>query len=127
MSTPCTPIHLRILASSLLVMAGTVCSVDAQTPDRKWELEDERSAPRESQNDWNRHAVCDVRRERGLDYRQSAQRGLVGNSTAPVTSLGVTGLAPSTVSGPAITGHRTWSGSGVARHTNIAAGVFWRF
>jgi hypothetical protein len=50
-----------------------------------------------------------------------------GNSTAPVTSLGVTGVAPSTLSGPAITGHRTWSGSGVATHTNVAAGVFWRF
>jgi hypothetical protein len=49
-----------------------------------------------------------------------------GNSSTPVTGLGVTVLAPSTLSGPALTG-RTWTGRGVASHTNITAGVFWSF
>lgn len=33
----------------------------------------------------------------------------------------------STLTGPAITGLRTFSGSGVSSHTNIAIGIFWRF
>jgi hypothetical protein len=41
--------------------------------------------------------------------------------------LGVTGVAPSSLSGPAIAGFRTWAGEGVMIHTNVAAGVFWRF
>jgi hypothetical protein len=50
-----------------------------------------------------------------------------GNSTGTVTSLGVTGLAPSSLSGPALDGLRTFSGSGVAPRTSVTAGVFWRF
>ncbi|MGH9141218.1 MAG: hypothetical protein ACRD2I_08765 [Vicinamibacterales bacterium] len=50
-----------------------------------------------------------------------------GNSTDPVTSLGVTAVSPSTLSGPPITGLRTLSGSGVTGHGNITAGLFWRF
>jgi hypothetical protein len=49
------------------------------------------------------------------------------NSTEPVTTLGVTAVAASTLTGPALASVRTWSGSGVAHATNIAAGVFWRF
>ena len=50
-----------------------------------------------------------------------------GNSTDPVTALGVTAVAASTLTGPAMTGLRTFSGSGVSSHTNITAGIFWRF
>ncbi len=49
------------------------------------------------------------------------------NSTDPVTLLGVTAVAASTLTGPAITGLRTFSGSGVSSHTNITGGIFWRF
>jgi hypothetical protein len=49
------------------------------------------------------------------------------NSSDPVTSLGVTAVAASTLTGPALTGVRTFSGSGVSSHTNITAGLFWRF
>lgn len=49
------------------------------------------------------------------------------NSSIPVTALGVTAVAASTLTGPALTGLRTFSGSGVSSHTNIAAGIFWRF
>jgi hypothetical protein len=50
-----------------------------------------------------------------------------GNSSGPVTSLGVTGLAPSSLSGPVLTDVETFSGDGVSTRTNIAVGVFWRF
>jgi hypothetical protein len=50
-----------------------------------------------------------------------------GNSADPVTSLGVTAISPSTLSGPAITGLGTWSGRGVTGHGDITAGLFWRF
>jgi hypothetical protein len=49
------------------------------------------------------------------------------NWSDPITTLGVTSVARSTLSGPAVTAFRTWSGSGVSSHTNIAAGLFWRF
>jgi hypothetical protein len=49
------------------------------------------------------------------------------NWTDPITTLGVTSVARSTLSGPAVTGFRTWSGNGLATHTNVAAGIFWRF
>jgi len=49
------------------------------------------------------------------------------NSTDPVTAIGVTAVAASTLTGPALTGLRTFSGSGVSSHTNITAGIFWRF
>jgi hypothetical protein len=49
------------------------------------------------------------------------------NSSDPVTALGVTAVAASTLTGPAMTDLRTWSGSGVSSHTNITAGIFWRF
>ncbi|MEP6917910.1 MAG: hypothetical protein ABJC89_19850 [Acidobacteriota bacterium] len=49
------------------------------------------------------------------------------NSTDPVTAQSVTAVASSTLTGPAITGLRTFSGTGVSSHTNIIAGLFWRF
>ena len=49
------------------------------------------------------------------------------NSTDPVTALGVTAVAASTLTGPAVTGARTFTGSGAESRTNIAFGVFWRF
>jgi len=52
---------------------------------------------------------------------------MFSNSTLPVTNQGVTVVGSSTLTGPALTGVRTFSGSGVASHTNIAAGLFWRF
>lgn len=68
--------------------------------------------------------------------QQPVGRGVLGgepsiqfsnNSSDPVTALGVTAVAASTLTGPVITGLRTFSGSGVSTHTNIAAGIFWRF
>ena len=52
---------------------------------------------------------------------------MFSNSTLPVTGQGVTVVGISTLTGPALTGSRTFSGSGVSTHTNIAAGLFWRF
>jgi hypothetical protein len=52
---------------------------------------------------------------------------MFSNSTLPVTNQGVTVIGNSTLTGPALTGVRTFSGSGVSSHTNIAAGIFWRF
>ena len=49
------------------------------------------------------------------------------NSSDPVTNQGVTAVAASTLTGSALTGLRTFSGSGVSSHTNITAGIFWRF
>jgi hypothetical protein len=49
------------------------------------------------------------------------------NSSDPVTALGVTAIAASTLTGPAVTGVRTFSGSGVSSQMNITAGIFWRF
>jgi hypothetical protein len=49
------------------------------------------------------------------------------NSSDPVTFQGVTAVAASTLTGPALTGLHTFSGSGVSSHTNITAGIFWRF
>jgi hypothetical protein len=50
-----------------------------------------------------------------------------GNSPNPVTGLGVTAVTPSSLSGPALTGVRTWSGSGGSSHSTFAAGIFWQF
>jgi hypothetical protein len=49
------------------------------------------------------------------------------NSSDPVTAQGVTAVVASTLTGPALTGLRTFSGSGVSSHTNITAGIFLRF
>jgi hypothetical protein len=49
-----------------------------------------------------------------------------GNSTNPVTALGVTAVTPSTLSDAAIERFRTWSGSGITSHTNLAVGMYWR-
>lgn len=49
------------------------------------------------------------------------------NSSDPFTAQGVTAVAASTLTGPAIAGLRTFSGSGVSSHTSITGGVFWRF
>jgi hypothetical protein len=65
-----------------------------------------------------------------------AGRGVLGadpsiqfsnNSSDPVTALGVTAVAASTLTGPAMTSVRTFSGSGISSHANITAGIFWRF
>jgi hypothetical protein len=50
-----------------------------------------------------------------------------GNSANPVTGLGVTGLAPSSLSGPPIERFLTWSSSGTSIQTQMAGGIFWRF
>lgn len=50
-----------------------------------------------------------------------------GNSSGPVTGLGITALAPSSLSGPALAGVRTWKGSGVAAQTTLAIGLYRRF
>jgi hypothetical protein len=50
-----------------------------------------------------------------------------GNSSNPVTGLGVTALAPSTLSGPPLSGFRTWTANGVWTHTTLATGVYLRF
>ena len=52
---------------------------------------------------------------------------MFSNSTLPVTGQGVTVIGTSTLTGPALTGVRTFSGNGVSTLTNIAAGLFWRF
>jgi hypothetical protein len=49
------------------------------------------------------------------------------NWTDPITTLGVTSVAISTLSGPAISGFRTFSGKGVSSHATVSAGLFWRF
>lgn len=49
------------------------------------------------------------------------------NSSDAVTAIGVTAVAAATLTGPALTGLRTFSGSGVSSHTDITAGIFWRF
>jgi hypothetical protein len=50
-----------------------------------------------------------------------------GNSSNPVTGLGVTALAPSTLSGPALSGFRTWAADGISTHASIATGIYLRF
>jgi hypothetical protein len=68
--------------------------------------------------------------------QRPAGRGVLGaepsiqfsnNSSDPVTALGVTAVAASTLTGPTIIGLRTFSGSGLSSHTNLTAGIFWRF
>jgi len=49
------------------------------------------------------------------------------NWSDPVTALSVTAVAASTLSGPAMSGVRTFSGTGVSANTSFTAGVFWRF
>ena len=79
--------------------------------------------------------VVDARPNVALEQRPVG-RGVLGaepsiqfsnNSSDPVTALRVTAIAASTLTGPAITGLRTFSGSGVSTHANITAGMFWRF
>jgi hypothetical protein len=50
-----------------------------------------------------------------------------GNSTEPVTGLGVTAISPSTLSGPPLINFRTFSGTGVSTDGHLAVGLFWRF
>ena len=52
---------------------------------------------------------------------------MFSNSSDPVLSAGVTAVGASTLTGPAIAGLRTFSGSGVSSHVNLTAGIFWRF
>jgi hypothetical protein len=68
--------------------------------------------------------------------QRPAGRGVLGgepsiqftnNSSDPVTALGVTAVAASTLTGPSIAELRTFSGNGVWVRTNITAGIFWRF
>ena len=50
-----------------------------------------------------------------------------GNSSGPVTGLGVTAPALSTLSGPALSGFQSWSADGISTHTTLATGVYFRF
>ena len=68
--------------------------------------------------------------------RTPAGRGALGgtpsiqfsnNSTDPVTSMGVTAVAASSLTGPPLSGYRTFTGSGAMSQTNATIGVFWRF
>ncbi|HEY7444574.1 MAG TPA: hypothetical protein VH701_19240 [Vicinamibacterales bacterium] len=68
--------------------------------------------------------------------QRPAGRGVLGaepsiqfsnNASEPVTALGVTAVASSTLTGPAITELRTFSGSGVSTHPNLTVGIIWRF
>jgi hypothetical protein len=52
---------------------------------------------------------------------------MFSNSTLPVTGQGVTVIGISTLTGPQLTGVRTFSGTGLSSRTNVAAGMFWRF
>jgi hypothetical protein len=49
------------------------------------------------------------------------------NSTDPVLSMGLTAVAASSLTGPAVTGFRTFAGSGAESRTNVTFGAFWRF
>jgi len=49
------------------------------------------------------------------------------NSTDPVLSMGLTAVAASSLTGPPVTGARTFVGTGAVNRTNITFGAFWRF
>ena len=49
------------------------------------------------------------------------------NSTDPVTTTGVTAVAASSLTGPPLSGHRTFAGSGAMSEANLTIAVFWRF
>ena len=49
------------------------------------------------------------------------------NTSNPVTAGGVTGVMASTLTGPPITGLRTFTGSGVVHETSVTVGLLWRF
>lgn len=49
------------------------------------------------------------------------------NWTDPITTLGVTSVARSTLSGPTVSAFRTFSGNGLSSHAHITAGLSWRF
>ena len=49
------------------------------------------------------------------------------NSTDPVSSTDVTAVAASSLTGPLLSGHRTFTGSGAVSQANVTIGVFWRF
>jgi hypothetical protein len=49
------------------------------------------------------------------------------NTTDPVTSMGVTAVATSSLTGPPLRRHRTFTGSGALASANATIGVFWRF
>ena len=49
------------------------------------------------------------------------------NSTDPVTFMGVTAVAASSLTGSPLSGHRTFTGSGTMSQANMNIGVFWRF
>jgi hypothetical protein len=79
--------------------------------------------------------VLDAAPSVALDLRPSG-RGVLNanpsiqfsnNSSDPVTSGGVTAVAASTLTGPPITGFRTFSGTGIVTQTSLITGVFWRF
>jgi lysozyme family protein len=49
------------------------------------------------------------------------------NSTDPLTFQGVTAVASSSLTGRALSGHRTFAGTGAAAHGNVTVGLYWRF
>jgi hypothetical protein len=54
-------------------------------------------------------------------------QGVVNPPTNPTIVFSTSPNVPATLSGPTITGLPTYSGTGIVSHTNIAAGIFWRF
>jgi hypothetical protein len=52
---------------------------------------------------------------------------LSNNPTDPVTSMGVTAVAASSLTGPPLSGHRTFTSGGAMSQANVTIGVFWRF
>jgi hypothetical protein len=49
------------------------------------------------------------------------------NSTDPVTSMGVTAVGASSLTGPPLSGYRTFTGRGAMSRANVTIGVFLRF
>jgi hypothetical protein len=82
---------------------------------------------------WESGGSLGVRVSRALTPRFGAKLSVVNatiqfsNSAEPSTSLGVTAVHTSTLTGPALNGVATLSGEGTASSVNVTAGIFWRF
>jgi hypothetical protein len=57
----------------------------------------------------------------------SVPQGVLNPPTNPTIVFSTSPNVTSTLSGPDINGLPTYSGSGIVSHTNITAGIFWRF
>lgn len=58
---------------------------------------------------------------------EPSSQGVMNPPTNPTIVFSTSPNVPSTLSGPDIAGLFTYSGSGIVTHTNITAGIFWRF